>query len=90
MVICKKIIIWLTEHLSQTILLFSVHFIWSEISLKPYIYSSHSMKVNPLGAEFICKKHHNLKGFFQFEIIINVLVSSSCFIWIPMLWVHGQ
>ena len=28
------------------------------------------------------------KGFFQFESIINVLVSS--FIWIPMLWVHGH
>ena len=28
--------------------------------------------------------------FFQFEIIINVLVSSFCFIWIPMLWVHGH
>ena len=27
------------------------------------------------------------KGFIQFEIIINVLVSSFWFIWIPMLWV---
>ena len=27
------------------------------------------------------------KGFFQFEIIINVLGSSFRFIWIPMLWV---
>ena len=27
--------------------------------------------------------------FFQFEIIINVLVSSFCFILIPMLWVYG-
>ena len=26
------------------------------------------------------------KGFYQFEIIINVFVSSLCFIWIPMLW----
>ena len=30
------------------------------------------------------------KVFFQFEIIINVLVSSSRFIWIPMLWVYGH
>ena len=30
------------------------------------------------------------KGFFQFEIIINVLVSSFRFIWIPMLWVYGH
>ena len=29
------------------------------------------------------------KVFFQFEIITNVLVSFSCFIWIPMLWVYG-
>ena len=28
------------------------------------------------------------KGYFQFEIIINVLVSSFQFIWIPMLWVY--
>ena len=27
-------------------------------------------------------------GFFQFEIIMNVLVSSFRFIWIPMLWVY--
>ena len=31
-----------------------------------------------------------IKGFFQFEIIINVSVSSFRFIWIPMLWVHGH
>ena len=31
------------------------------------------------------------KGFFQFEIIINVLVSSFCFIWIHnMLWVYDH
>ena len=30
------------------------------------------------------------KGFFQFEIIINVLVTSSCFIWIPMLLVYAH
>ena len=28
--------------------------------------------------------------FFQFEIIINVLVSSFWFIWIPMLWVYDH
>ena len=31
-----------------------------------------------------------MKGFFYFEIIINVLVSSFRFIWIPMLWVYGH
>ena len=27
--------------------------------------------------------------FFQFEIIINILVGSFRFIWMPMLWVYG-
>ena len=30
------------------------------------------------------------KGFFQFEIVINVLVSSSRFIWILMLLIYGH
>ena len=30
------------------------------------------------------------KGFFQFETIINGLVSSFRFIWIPMLYVHYE
>ena len=30
------------------------------------------------------------KYFFQFDIIINTLVSSFRFIWIPMLWVSNQ
>ena len=30
------------------------------------------------------------KGFFQFEIILIVLVCSLWFIWIPMLWVYGH
>ena len=29
------------------------------------------------------------KGFFHFKIIINVLVSSFCIIWLRMLWVYG-
>ena len=28
--------------------------------------------------------------FFQFEIIMTVLVSSFRFIWIPVLWVYGH
>ena len=28
------------------------------------------------------------KGFFRFEIIINILVDSFRFIWIPVLWVY--
>ena len=30
------------------------------------------------------------KGFFQFKVIINVPVTSFCFIWIHMLWVYGH
>ena len=30
------------------------------------------------------------KGFFQFKINPNVLVSSFWFIWIPMLWVYDR
>ena len=30
------------------------------------------------------------KGFFQFEIIVNVSVSSFRFIWIPILWVYDH
>ena len=30
------------------------------------------------------------KALNQFEIIINVSVSSFWFIWIPMLWVYGH
>ena len=30
------------------------------------------------------------KGFFQFEIIINILVSSVRFISLPMLWVYNE
>ena len=30
------------------------------------------------------------KGYVQFEIIINVLLSSLRLIWIPMLWVYGH
>ena len=40
--------------------------------------------------ELICKKSSQTKGFSRFEIIINVLVSSFRFIWIPMLWVYGH
>ena len=44
---------------------------------------------NPYSAEIFLCKPWRPKGFFQFEIIINVLVSSFCFIYIPMLRVYG-
>ena len=40
-------------------------------------------------AEIFLYKPWKPKGFFQFEIIINILVSSFRFIWIPMLWFYG-
>ena len=39
--------------------------------------------------EYFCINHRN-KRVFQFEIIINVLVSSFRFILLPMLWVYGH
>ena len=39
---------------------------------------------------YLCINHEHQRIFFQFEIIINVLVSSFCFIWIPVLWVYGH
>ena len=47
---------------------------------------------NFYNAELFLLKPWRLKGFAQFEIIINVLVISFRFIWIglPMLWVHGH
>ena len=46
--------------------------------------------LNPYDAEIFLLKPWRLKGFIQFEIPINVLVSSFWFIWIPMLWVYGH
>ena len=45
---------------------------------------------NHYSAEIILYKSWRPKGLFKFEIIINVLVSSFCFIWIPMLLVYGH
>ena len=45
---------------------------------------------NPCSAEFFYKNLGGQRVFFQFEIIINVLVRSFRFIWIPMLWVYGH
>ena len=36
--------------------------------------------INPYRTELSCKKHRNQMGFFQYVIIINILVSSFCFI----------
>ena len=49
-----------------------------------------SDNLSPYNAEIFVYKPWKQKGFFQFEIIINVLFSSFCFIWIPMLWMYGH
>ena len=45
------------------------------------------VRINPWSAEIFLYKPYN---FFQFDIIITVLVGSFRFIWIPMLWVCGH
>ena len=66
------------------------HFDWSIlinrtyfqlIALKPGIYRVTASAEGYLSACTVC---------FRFGIIINVLVSSVCFIWIPMLWGYGH
>ena len=46
--------------------------------------------INQYNAEIFLYKQWRTKGFFQFDISISILVSSSCLIWKPMLWVHGH
>ena len=41
-------------------------------------------------ADIFFGKYHGDQWFVQFKIIINVLVSSFRFIWMPMLWVYGH
>ena len=56
-----------------------------------------NIKINPWSIGILSYKPWTPKFFFQFEVIIsniyrevNVLVSSFCFIWIPMLWFYGH
>ena len=44
--------------------------------------------INPHNAEDLWINHGDV-SFFQFEIILNVLVSFFLLVWIPMLWVYG-
>ena len=61
---------------------------WYVISgLNIYMFISWS---NSYNAEIFSYKPWRPKGFFQFKIIINVLVISFRFIWIPVLWVYGH
>ena len=49
------------------------------------------LTLNPWSAELFLQNPWKPEDFFtQFEIIFNVSVTSSRFIWIPMLWVYGH
>ena len=50
----------------------------------------HDCKSNLYNAELFLYKQWRLKSTFEFEIIINVLVSSFRFICVPMIWVYGH
>ena len=45
---------------------------------------------NPYNAGVFVYKPWGTRGYFQFEIIINVLVNSFRFSRIPMVWVYGH
>ena len=55
-------------------------------STRPYLYMTFTLTA----PKYFCINHGNQRFFIQFEIIINVLVSSFRFIWIPMLWVYSH
>ena len=60
------------------------------------LHTDHTRNGTDMWWQLIIQSTHHLftlkvlKGFIQFEIITNVLVSSFWFIWIPMLWVYGH
>ena len=62
------------------------------------IYISHSSRnmslsqrhFNSENAEICLYKPWRQKGYFQFENLMNDLLSSFRFIWIPMLWVYDH
>ena len=64
-------------------------FLWHKIPLRHDLYQLDEM-FTPYNAELILYKSWRPKGYFQFDIIIDVLVSSFWFIWIPMLWGYGH
>ena len=45
---------------------------------------------NPYNVEIFLYKPWKPIIYFEFEILFNVLISSFCFVWIPMLWVYGH
>ena len=56
---------------------------------KCFVFAGMLPRVNPYSAEICLYKQWTPTCFLQIKFIINVLVSSVRFIWIPMLWVYG-
>ena len=56
----------------------------------PYDKACECVNIKPQSADFFQYKPWRPKGFLQFETIINVLVISFWFIWLPMLWVYDH
>ena len=54
----------------------------------PWVKNLNLVTLTPL--KYFCINHGAQRFFCQFEIIINVLVSSFRFIWIPILWVYDH
>ena len=54
-----------------------------------FIYSQNHNSLTLTTIKYVCI-NHGTKGFFQFEIIISVLVSFFCFIRIYMLGVYSH
>ena len=66
----------------------NVLFLWNlNMESHPAGSKNSPMSAYPQNAEIFVSTMET-KGFFHFEIIINVLESSFRFIWIPMFWVH--
>ena len=57
---------------------------WIELAGKTHFISLTPTQVTTL--KYFCKTHEDQR-VFQFQIIINILVSSSLFIWIPICYV---
>ena len=75
-----------------------MHLFWSNDPSTTFVvfmylcnYVPHGIILNqPLQRWNIFYIHHGDQRVYQFEIIINILVSSLRFIWIPMSWVYGH
>ena len=64
---------------------------WSHIHSFLSPFGHPQLLINSYNAEIFLHKPWRPKGFsILFEIVINVLVRSFRFIWIPMLWVYDD